>query len=205
MPACPLCGSEGLVDYHDRPSAACASCGALERQRALARDLDSELAVSASGRCLEVAPLNPFVFGGYLRRRGWRYEAVDKRLLREASDPGAFDNFIELDRDLADLYAIPGGRYELILLQHVLGEVPDYPAALDELSRVLAPEGRAILEIPWDEQLPATRHQSADRYGNRWAFGRDLLDDLGQRFAEVEPRELAEGAFRGSFFLCRGR
>lgn len=205
MASCPLCGVADLVAYHDRPEAACAGCGALERQRALARDLAADLAIRGSGRCLEVAPLNPFVFGGYLRAQGWRYEALDKRLIREAADPGGFDTFIDLDRDLSDLYGIPGEHYELILLQHVLAEVPDYPAALDELARVLAPAGRAILEIPWSEREPTTEHRSErDRYGNRWTFGRDLLDELDQRFARVEPTELTEGRFRGTFFVCTG-
>jgi SAM-dependent methyltransferase len=205
MMACSLCGSEELVDYHDRRDAACGNCGALERQRALVRGLHEAIAVRAGGRCLELAPLNPIVFGGFLRARGWRYEALDLRSLRETSDPGGFDTFIDLDRHIGDLYGIPGAHYELILLQHVLEEIPDYPAALDELARVLAPDGRAILEIPWDPSRAETRHKDADRYGNRWRFGRDLLDELGARFASVEQHELSEGVYRGQFFVCTGR
>ena len=203
MPACPLCGSDELEDYHDRPRAACARCGALERQRALARDLASEFEIRGSGRCLEIAPLNPFVFGGFLRARGWQYEAVDKRSLRERSDPGAFDAFIEHDADITDLRFARTDGYELLILQHVMEEISDYLAALDELSRVLEPGGRAILEIPWS---PGTRtvHKDPDRYENRWSFGDDLLQTLEQRFRTVTERQLREGVYTGSFFMCTG-
>jgi SAM-dependent methyltransferase len=171
----------------------------------LARHLEHVLVLSGSGRCLEVAALNPFVFGGWLRARGWSYESVDTRRLREASDPGGFDTFIDHDADVTDLRFAGGGTYELLILQHVLEEVGDYRAALDELARVLEPGGRAILEIPFADDTPATRHKDPDRYGNRWRFGTDLLTDLEARFAAVELHRLAEDPYTGTFFVCTGR
>ncbi|MCW3016890.1 MAG: hypothetical protein JWO02_3982 [Solirubrobacterales bacterium] len=205
MPECSLCGSVERVDYHDRQQAACAACGALERQRVLVRHLGDALVPGGSGRCLEIAPLNPFVFGGWLRARGWSYEAVDKRRLRESSDPGGFDLFINHDADLTDLRFARAAQFELLILQHVLEEVGDYRAALDELARVLEPGGRAILEIPFSDAVPATKHKRADRYGNRWTFGADLCADLRSRFAAVELQRLAEGPYTGQFFVCTGR
>jgi SAM-dependent methyltransferase len=201
---CPLCGSRDLVAYHDRADAACGACGALERHRALAGQLRDQLERRAGGRCLEVGPLNPFVFGGFLRARGWSYEAVDKRALRERSDPGGFDTFIDHDADLTDLRFADTGAYELVVLQHVLEEIGDYGAALDELSRVVEPGGRAVFEMPWVPGSP-TRHKPADRYGNRWQFGDDLLDELRSRFAGVATHELREGVYVGRFFVCDGR
>lgn len=199
---CPLCGADELVAYHDRPAAACARCGALERQRALAIDLGDALVVSGGGRCLEVAPLNAWVFGGFLRERGWRYESLDKRSLRERSDPGGFDDFIDHDRDLADLAGLPTGGYELLILQHVLEQVVDYRAALEEIARVIeAGGGRALLEIPGYSQA-RTELKSLDRYDNRWTFGDDLIEDLERRFGTVERRSTALGRYRGSFLVC---
>jgi len=198
-----LCGDSELVAYYDRPAAACARCGALERQRALVMELGDALVLCGGGRCLEVAPLNAWVFGGYLRERGWRYEGVDKRSLREHSDPGGFDDFIDHDRDLADLRGLPTAGYELVLLQHVLEQVVDYRAALDELARVLEPGGRALLEIPGHTQT-RTELKPEDRYGNRWAFGDDLVEDLQRRFGSVQRRKAALGQYRGSFYVCVG-
>ena len=200
---CPLCGDRALLAYHDRPAAACARCGALERQRALVLELGDALVRCGGGRCLEVAPLNAWVFGGFLRERGWGYEGVDKRLLRERSDPGGFDDFIDLDRDLADLHGLATAGYELVILQHVLEQVVDYRAALDELARVLEPGGRALLEIPGHTQA-RTELKPADRYGNRWTFGDDLVADLEQRFATVQRRKASLGQYRGSFYVCTG-
>ncbi len=198
---CPLCGGHALVAYHDRPAAACARCGALERQRALVVELGGALVRSGCGRCLEVAPLNAWVFGGFLREQGWGYEAVDKRLLREHSDPGGFDDFIDHDRDLADLHGLATAGYELVILQHVLEQVADYRAALDELSRILEPGGRALLEIPGHTQA-RTEHKPGDRYGNRWTFGDDLVVDLERRFESVRRQKVAMGRYRGSFYVC---
>ncbi len=170
----------------------------------LARELTAGLASRAGGRCLEIAPLNPFVFGGWLRGQGWAYEAMDTRRLRERSDPGGFDTFIDHDADITDMRFAPADHYELVLLQHVLEEIPDYRAALDEISRVLKPAGRAILEIPLGGAR-VTQHKDADRYGNRWAFGEELVFDLEARFAAVSLRELAEPPYRGQFFVCEGR
>lgn len=200
---CPLCGSEGLVDYHDRPLAVCAGCGALERQRALAGQLADELVPRGSARCLEIAPLNPYVFGGFLRARGWTYEGLDRRLFREGSDPGGFDDFIDHDRDLSDLRGLRTAGYELLILQHVLEAVADRRAAFDEIARVVEPGGRALLEIPWNPDAAETVGKDLDRYGNRWAYGRDVLDELQTRFADVAVRELADGPYRGTVFVCR--
>jgi len=200
---CPLCGDHGLVAYHTRPAAACARCGALERQRALVIEFGDALVRSGGGCCMEVAPLNAWVFGGFLRERGWRYEGVDKRLIRERSDPGGFDDFIDRDRDLADLHGMPTDGYELVILQHVLEQVVDYRAALDELARVLEPGGRALLEIPGHTQTQ-TEIKPSDRYGNRWMFGDDLVEDLRRRFGSVRRHKAALGQYRGSFYVCVG-
>jgi len=203
MDPCPLCHADKLVAYHDRANAACAACGALERQRALARGLAVELVPRGSARALESAPLNPFVFGGWLGDRGWTYESFDLRALRESSDPGGFDGFIDHDCDITDLRFAATASFELVMLQHVLEAIGDYGSALDELSRVLEPGGRALLEVPWEPSLPSSRHKEADRYGNRWRFGADLVDELRARFAAVEPRELREGVYSGTVFVCR--
>ncbi len=200
---CPICGSPERVPYYDRPEAACAGCGSLERQRELVRNLRAELTPVQGRRCLEIAPYNARVLGEYLRALGWRYESIDKRAVRGARDPGAFDRFIDHDLDLADLRGLESGAYELVTLQHVLAEIPDDRAALDEIARVLAPGGRALLEIPWNPKAADTVPIDRDQYGNRRAYGRDVVAQLEQRFAAVELRELEEGMYRGTVFVCR--
>src|SRR4051794_22179505 len=202
MDPCSICGSEERLPYAGRPVARCPECGALERQRVLARDFADELRIRRSGRCLEAGPLNPIVYGDYLRQRDWHYEAVDKAELREPYDHDAFTTFIDHDRDLTDLHGIATASYELVLGQHFLEEIPDFRAALAELRRVLEPGGRAILEIPWDARLERHRPQEPDHYFNCWTFGQELLDDLRAVFDDVELRERGEPGYLGRFFVC---
>ena len=93
--------------------------------------------------------------------------------------------------------------YELVILQHVLEQIIDYRAALDELARVLEPGGRALLEIPGHTQS-RTEIKPGDRYGNRWTFGDDLVEDLRRRFGGVRRHKAALGQYRGSFYVCVG-
>ncbi len=175
----------------------------LERHRTVALALDAELSPAGSARCLELAPRNAVVFGEYLRRRGWSYCATDRWDIRGRVDPSAFDTYIEHDADASDLSFAATGGYELFMAQHVIEELVDYPAALDECARVLEPGGRALLEIPFDERRPRTVSQEPDRYANVWSFGADLIVELRARFDAVERARLSEGEYAGEIFVCR--
>jgi hypothetical protein len=196
---CPICGSVERRRHADRERACCSGCLSLERHRALATQLAAELAPSRSGRCLELAPRSARVFGGYLSDRGWSYTATDRWDIRGAVDPEAFGVFIDHDADAADLGFAATGAYELFIAQHVIEELVDYPAALDEVAR----GGRALLEIPFAPGRARTVRQEPDRYANRWSFGADLRNELERRFDRVELTRLAEGEYRGPIFICR--
>jgi SAM-dependent methyltransferase len=200
---CPFCGSRSRRPHAERRLACCPDCLSLERHRALATQLTSELEPRACGRCLELGPRSARVFGGYLQDRGWSYVATDRWDIRGAVDPDAFDSFIDHDADATDLVFAATGGYELFIAQHVIEELPDYPAALDEAARVLEPGGRALLEIPFEAAVPRTVRQPRDRYANVWSFGADLVSELQQRFDRVEPVSVSEGEYAGTVFACR--
>jgi SAM-dependent methyltransferase len=189
-------------DYAGRPNACCESCLSLERHRVVVNQLADELRPRASGRCLELAPRSAQVFGGYLQSIGWHYAAADRWDIRGATDPGAFGSFIGHDADATDLGFAATGAYELFIAQHVIEELIDYPAALDEAARVLEDGGRALLEIPFDDNRPTTTRQAPDRYSNVWSFGSDLRDELAARFARVTHVAVSEGAYSGGIFIC---
>ncbi|UGS38820.1 class I SAM-dependent methyltransferase [Capillimicrobium parvum] len=206
MRPCPICGSTERREGNGRPRAGCVGCGSLERQRALAGGLADLLVPTGngSGRVLECAPNSPMLLGNWLRDRGWHYESFDKRSFREPFHPGVFDRFVDHDADVTDMRFARTGGYELVLLQHVLEQVPDYLAGLDELARVVEPGGRAVLEIAWRRERPTTEPLAPNKHGHRWVIGADVLPELHARFASVEPRELVdEDGYKGTFFICR--
>jgi SAM-dependent methyltransferase len=198
---CPICGSLELVDFADRPTALCSVCSALERHRELARS-QAELLDRGAGRsALEIGPLNPRVFGRHLAERGWRYTSTDQSRRGSPVDPRD-TSFIDLEADLCDLSALGDDSVELVLTQHVIEEIAEYRTALAELSRVLAPAGTALLEIPFDPAREHSERREMDRYGNVWRFGADLPEVVGEYFAQVEVVGLAEGAYSGRLLVC---
>lgn len=199
-PTCEICGSRERREAFGREGALCAGCGALERHRALARAC-AEL-LEGGGRCLEAGPANPRVFGGFLTERGWRYTSVDRWRTGNPHDPRAV-SFVDHEVDLRDLSLFADDEFDLFIAQHVVEEIEDYGGALDEIARVLGEGATALLEIPFDPDLPRSRSQPPDRFGNVWTFGADLLDELRARFGAVEPLPLAEGGYRGTLLVCR--
>ncbi len=179
--ACPICDSERLVEFAGRARARCEACDALERHRALARQT-SELLGEGSGRAaLEVGPLSPRVFGGFLRDRGWRYQSIDQSRRGNPNDPRSI-GFIDHEADLCDLSLFATGSIHLVIAQHVIEEIPAYESALAEIARVLNAAGTALLEIPFDPALERSTRHAPRRYGNVWSFGADLPATVGEHF-----------------------
>jgi SAM-dependent methyltransferase len=199
---CPFCGSEELVEFSGRPAARCARCDSLERQRGLAQAQAGLLAQGDGRRALEAGALNARVFGGYLRERGWVYTSVDRSRKGNPHDPRD-TAFIDLESDLCELTQVASDSVSLFLAQHVIEEIPDYRAALGEIARVLAEDGVALLEIPFDPGKERSQSQPPGAFGNVWVFGADLTDYVREHFGEVEVLSYTDGAFRGVLHVCR--
>jgi SAM-dependent methyltransferase len=198
-PPCPICGASERADALGREGALCQGCGALERHRALVRECEALLV--GGGSCLEAGPANRRVYGEFLRERGWEYRSLDRWRTGNPRDPRAV-GFVDHELDLTDLSVFADGEFDLFVAQHVIEEIEDHGRALDEIARVLAPGGTALLEIPFDEGRERSERRPPNHFGNVWSFGRDLLDELRSRFGQVEEVELAEGAYRGTLLVC---
>ncbi len=153
-------------------------------------------------RALEAGPTSPRVFGGYLRERGWRYQSIDQSRRGHPNDRRSVD-FIDHEADLCDLSLFAAGSIDLVIVQHVIEEIPAYESALAEIARVLAPRGTALLEIPFNPALERSAHHPPRSYGNVWSFGADLPDTVARHFAQVEPVELLEAEYAGRLLVCR--
>jgi SAM-dependent methyltransferase len=199
---CPVCGAGKLVEFSQRPQALCVTCGALERHRALARSQVLLLANGHGRRVLEIGPLNPRVFGDFLRERGWGYTSVDQSRRGNERDPRAV-GFIDFEADARDLSAFPDASLHLIMAQHVIEEILDYESALAEISRALGAGGSALLEIPFDPGCLRSERQEADGFGNVWRFGADLPDVVRRHFDDLSVLRMAEGVYSGHLLVCR--
>jgi SAM-dependent methyltransferase len=138
---CPICFYQGpFADLHGfaglRKHASCPKCGALERHRlqylavsALLKQMDSQKL-----RMLHVAP-EPFFVRMFSRRFG-RYETADLCM-----------KGVSYKADLRNL-PFDEGTYDVVYASHVLEHIADDKRAIEEIWRVLKPNGVAVLPVP---------------------------------------------------------
>ena len=80
---------------------------------------------------------------------------------------------------------------DAVLSCHVLEHIPEYPAAVQEMARILKPDGIAIVIVPQMRSLPRSRptgETQLDGYGHVWEFGDDfpgILESCGLRVLET--------------------
>jgi SAM-dependent methyltransferase len=165
--------------------------------------MNAPMLVAGDGQSvLEIGPLNGRVFGEYLRERGWSYIAIDNSRQGNPFDPRTVDG-IDYEVDARELTPVADRSVDLVIVQHVVEEIRDYEQALAQIARVLAPHGRALLEIPFDPERERSVQHDPDNFGNVWTFGRDLLGILRRRFGEVEVADYHVGAAHGRILTCR--
>lgn len=173
---CLVCGQQVVMRPHKgRPHARCPSCGSLERHRLLVHYLEHAPGLLAPGqRVLHFAP-NSGVEAFMRRRAGLRYLTAD---LYATAD---------LRLDLTAI-AQPDASWDLVICYHVLEHVPDDATAMRELRRILAPGGRAILQVPLelgrdvtDEDPSLGPQQRLERFGQEDHVRIYGIADFGRR------------------------
>lgn len=144
-PACPICGSRTFVDFRQRKAARCATCGSLERTRAIKLFLDRHVVLEPGCRVLHIAP--EIEIGKFLHRRcGDGYEPADFDPGRYSRRLGLAVRKFDLCRDAAGL---PAEHYDLILHSHVLEHIPcNYTVALQRLHRAVKIGGTHLFCVP---------------------------------------------------------
>jgi hypothetical protein len=174
----------------------------MERHRKLVRSQAHLLDRGAGRHALEVGPLNPRVYGEFLRARGWHYTSIDQSHRGNPVDPRD-TSFVDREVDLCDLAPFAEGSVALLIAQHVIEEVVEYRRALSEIARVLHGGGTALLEIPFDPTRRASQSQPPAAYGNVWRFGSELPEVMREHFDEVDILTYREGRHSGQLLVCR--
>jgi SAM-dependent methyltransferase len=190
---CPCCGSSfaRFLRHRGREQAKCPRCGALERHRVLWLFLERETdLLRRPGRMLHIAPEYSF------HRRLSRLPDLD---------------YVsgDLDSPLAeyelDAMALPFAdeSFDFLICNHVLEHVENDRRALDELHRVLAPGGWAILMCPVDRRRAATledpsattpqqRHRLFGQGDHVRLYGRDYGERLAAAGFAVRAERYVE-------------
>lgn len=183
---CVVCGRESQFEpfgtgYGRREAAMCPHCGSLERHRLLRLFLASRDLVRPGMRILHISPqagLESF-FRGF---PGIEY-------LTSEYGGGSADLHLNLTE-----IELPDDSIDAILCLHVLEHIEQDRKAMQEIHRILRPEGWAILQVPIFRDRPETFEDPSvmspeareDAFGQSnhvrvygWQDYRDLLKESG--------------------------
>lgn len=176
---CPVCGRSARAFQRfgvvPRSDARCPYCGSLERHRLLWRYLEQETTFfeSAGTKMLHLAAERCFE-PTFRKIVGSGYITAD--LLKPA----------DVKMDITDIQ-FPDSSFDIVYCSHVLEHVPDDRRAMQELCRVLKPDGWAIVMVPITadkivEDVTITDPQARERlFGKRdhvRRYGPDFADRL---------------------------
>ena len=191
---CNLCGWSGRRFYrntgpgYDERDSLCAGCLTPDRYRTLFEVLRRRTSVFEPGvRVIEVAPLISME-QIFVSRPEVDYTSFD--IERHAMEVG-------------DITAMryPDASADWFICFHVLEHIPDEPAALAEIHRVLRPGGQAVLQVPVDWHVDATREYGAPDprdVGHVRRHGRDFADRItaaGFEVTRVDVADLVDAAY----------
>jgi SAM-dependent methyltransferase len=186
---CPCCGGtfRKFRSLNGRPNAMCPRCQALERHR---------------------------VLWLYLRDRTDLFSAP-QRLLHFAAEPGFEDRLRalgNLDYASVDLYPknsfqqriditdmpYEDGSWDVVMANHVFGEVPDDRKAMGEVFRVLKPGGRLISQTAVVHGQPETverAYEGVESKGRVPRGGRQAIGTNIRRYGDDYADRLREAGF----------
>jgi SAM-dependent methyltransferase len=156
---CPVCGYTGRK-YMKK--GICPQCWSAARNRLLALYIKNVKKLPQNSRILDIAPDIPTSY------------IFDRRFYRNCVS-------IDLDSPAADIYmdltnlGIKNGVFEFIVCYHVLEHIKDDTKAIQELYRILKPEGTAILQVPLsaanDHTFEFDKYNSTNRAMNLELYG----------------------------------
>jgi len=193
---CTVCEQHAeFTDFSGRERVQCTGCGSLERHRKQALYLHRFTDVLTGARPIRVLHVAPEqCFSALLRNRpNITYVAAD---LNPRNRGGSAKNPIIP----ADLCALPfdDESFDVIICSHVLEHIPADDDAMDELHRVLAPDGVAILDVPlrhaastyedWSITSDEGRTAAFGQYDHVRFYGGDYFTKLGH--AGLDATEL---------------
>jgi len=151
---CPICGARFrfvLVDNRgDRHAMLCLRCKSLERHRRTILLLRQTELYTAKRplRVLHVAP-EPCLRPSIQSIAGIEYITGD-----------LLEDDVDVKLDLTDM-GFSDRSFDVIICSHVLEHVPDDVRAMREMRRVLASDGWALINVPADPELTASREDAA--------------------------------------------
>jgi len=185
---CNVCGWTGRSFYpntgpgYHEAATICPGCSCQDRHRSLLALLVATTTLFTPGtRVVEVAPMRGFE--SLLRsQQGIDYTSFD--LARHAMERG----------DITDM-RFPANSVDYFICFHVLEHIPEEQQALAGIRRILKPGGVAVIQVPVDWHVPATREYPAPDprdVGHVRRHGADFPERIASAGFDVTGRSVVD-------------
>jgi SAM-dependent methyltransferase len=195
-----------IIGAGRRKSVICPGCNSTDRDRLLYLYINQHIEAAKTLRILHIAPepaLAPYLqklapenyVAGVKYHEGFYYSKNIK---------------------LFDIKDIPydNDSFDLILCNHVMEHIDNDSKAMQELSRVLAPGGKAILQVPWSPLLEKTiedpsitntakREELFGQFDHVRLYGKDYperLRNAGFKVHIIDPKILTNENIQAKYF-----
>jgi SAM-dependent methyltransferase len=173
----------------------CRKCGCTDRERLYALFFETEM-IAAATRVLDFAPGAAFIT--------W----AKNKFLQGYQTADLYKDEVDIRLDIAAMTDVPGRSLDYLICSHILEHVPKDKVAMQEISRVLKPGGKALVMVPIIRSLqhttenventdPAFRWKHFGQEDHvRWYGKSDFIKRLQQAGLKVE--ELGAAFFGAS-------
>lgn len=196
---CPCCQSRYLTflpaGIEKRANARCLKCGSLERHRAIWLYLQNHTDIFTTEKTiLHVAP-EIQLYKEFEKRKNIEYHPID--LMPDAYQYGTKTKAMDVTA-----LKYPDDNFDVVICNHVLEHIPDDLKAIQEMYRVLKPEGWAVLNVPIQKERektfedtsitdPAQRLQFFGQPDHVRIYGMDYFQRLQDAGFRVEEKNIA--------------
>lgn len=133
---CPICGSHEFETFHSEKVRRCPNCGSVERTRTIPRLLHDNVTIDfSSTRILHISPSNP-------ERRFFKSVGADVTTIDIRPECR-----VDIVADICNMPEVESESFDMVFANCVLNHVYDDEKALNEINRVLKPNGAALIWV----------------------------------------------------------
>lgn len=172
-----------------RTNSRCPNCGSKDRDRLIRFFIERKTNLTS-------APHSLLHFAPEPSLKSWFNTLLFKQYSNVDLNPLAADEVMDITK-----ITLPNNSQDAIICNHVLEHIPDDALAMQELHRVLKPNGWAILQVPisltlkdtyenWDVTSPSDKEIHFGQCDHVRIYGQDYitrLQNAGFKVHEIEP------------------